>query len=60
MSLKLGNSFVEDIARQINEDSRLTQLEKVIIITRILKPPTKEEYLLAEKELDRCRNLKTA
>lgn len=39
----MGNSFIEDLIREVDKDSRFSQIEKRIIAVRLLAPPTDEE-----------------
>lgn len=39
----MGNSFIEDLIRSIEQDDRFSAVEKKIIANRLLPPPTVEE-----------------
>jgi hypothetical protein len=46
----MGNSFIEDLIRSVNRDTRYSEVEKRIIANRLLPPPTQEEIDLARSQ----------
>lgn len=51
----MGNSFIEDLIadliRAMNSNTRFSEVEKRIVVNRLLPPPTQEERELARAQV---------